>query len=56
MLESANVLPLAPLSRYRQRVYQEGMEDAIADLVAIEIGRVAEILTVVESHRARIYR
>lgn len=55
VLESANVALPVPLDRYWQRVYQEGLEDAIAEVVATEISRLAEILTDAEMHRAKIY-
>lgn len=55
VLESADVALPVPLDRYWKRVYQEGLENAIAEVVASEISRLAEILTIVETHRAKIH-
>lgn len=56
VLEQSGIAPLPGLDAFCSRVYEEGLEEALAVLIAGEIDRLAEILRVVEAHRAKIYR
>lgn len=56
VLEGPDVLPPVTLEKYWSRVYEHDLEWALAEIISNEMARLAEILTVVEAHRARIYR
>jgi hypothetical protein len=56
VFEHTGIAPLPMLDRFWSRVYEEGLEDGLAALIAGEIDRLAEILRIVEARRAKINR
>ena len=55
ILEKPELVP-PWLRQYWSRVYEEGLEYTLAELLASEIERLSNILQLVEEHRSRIYR
>jgi hypothetical protein len=56
ILEQPGIAPPPMLDRFWSRIYEQGLEDSLAIFIAGEIDRLAEILRLVEAHRAKIYR
>jgi hypothetical protein len=56
VLEKTGVSPLPTLDKFWSRIYENGLEEDLAVLIAREMDRLAEILLVVETHRAKVYR